>query len=256
MGIFVHEKMVRMLHLGLLGIVGISFLFILGSCAPLEWLLGKEQEKTPSELMNQGIKDLERGYYKSATEAFQKIKDRYPYSKFAILAELKMADTLFMQSSYDEAYEAYKEFERLHPKNPKVPYVIYREGLCHYKQMRGVDRDQTPAMKAKEDFGRLIRRFPKDVYASRARMKIRKCYMELAQHELYVGRFYFKGKHYRAAAERFRYAVEHYPDVGQYYDALEYLGKCEERLASIRSRKEHSSRGFFDKVIKGLKGLF
>jgi len=196
-----------------------AVLLLLAGCAPLEWLLGKEEEKTPSELMAQ------------AGEAFQKIKDRYPYSKFAILAELKMADTLFMRSSYDEAYDAYKEFERLHPTHQAIPYVIYREGMCHYKQMKSIDRDQGPSTKAKEDFGRLVNRFPKNVYAARARMKIRKCYVNLAQHELYVGRFYFRMKEYRAASSRFRYAIGHYPDVGQYYEALEYLGRCEEKLA-------------------------
>jgi outer membrane protein assembly factor BamD len=208
-----------------------AVLLLLAGCAPLEWLLGKEEEKTPSELMAQAGEDLDRGYYKAAAEAFQKIKDRYPYSKFAILAELKMADTLFMRSSYDEAYDAYKEFERLHPTHQAIPYVIYREGMCHYKQMKSIDRDQGPSTKAKGDFGRLVNRFPKNVYAARARMKIRKCYVNLAQHELYVGRFYFRMKEYRAASSRFRYAIGHYPDVGQYYEALEYLGRCEEKLA-------------------------
>ena len=221
---------VRFSHLALACMV-CAALLILGSCAPLEWLLGKEEEQPPSELMQQAMEDLDRGYYKAATEAFQKIKDRYPYSKYAIVAEMKMADTLFIQSSYDEAYDAYKEFEKLHPKHPSIPYVIYREGMCHYEQMDSVDRDQTHSMKAREEFGRLVNRFPKSIYASRARMKIRRCYRDLAQHELYVGRFYFKKKEYGAAAARFRYAIEHYPDVGQYYEALEYLGKCEEKLA-------------------------
>lgn len=225
-----HKNKVCSSRVALLCLCIVVLLFLLWGCAPLEWLLGKEEEKSPSEIMSQAMHDLDRGYYKSATEAFQKIKDRYPYSKFAVLAELKMADALFMQSSFEEAYDAYKEFERLHPKNPKIPYVIYREGMCHYKLMRSIDRDQSYSIKAKEDFGRLIKRFPKNVYASRARMKIRRCYMDLAQHELYVGRFYFRMKKYRAAAGRFRNAIEHYPDVGQYYEALEYLGKCKERL--------------------------
>ncbi len=227
-----HKKSVACLyHLVVLCILGGTLILILGSCAPLGWFLGKGEEKPASELMQQALEDLDRGYYKAASEAFQKIKDRYPYSKFAITAELKMADTLFMQSSYDAAYDAYKEFEKLHPKNTGIPYVIYRQGMCHFKQMRSVDRDQTHSMKAKEDFGRLVKRFPTSVYAARARMKIRRCYMDLAQHELYVGRFYFKMKKYRAAAGRFRYAIEHFPDVGQYYEALDYLGRCEERLA-------------------------
>lgn len=186
--------------------------------------------------MDKAMEDLGRGYYKSATESFQKLKDRYPYSKFAIVAELRMADTLFLQSSYDESYEAYKEFEKLHPKHPSIPYVIYRQGLCHFRQMKTIDRDQTHSLKAKDEFGRLVKRFPRDVYASRARTKIRKCYIDLAAHELYVARYYFKKKQYGAAAGRFRNAIEKYPDVGQYFEALEYLGKCKEKLA-----KKHKS---------------
>ncbi len=214
----------------------LSLILLLSGCATLDWFLGKEPERGPSELMDKAMEDLGRGYYKSATEYFQKIKDRYPYSKFAIIAELKMADTLFLRSSYDESYEAYKEFERLHPKHPSIPYVIYRQGLCHFRQMKTIDRDQTHSLKARDEFARLVKRFPRDVYASRARMKIRKCYIDLAAHELYVARFYYKKKQYRAAAGRFRHAIEDYPDVGQYFEALEYLGKCEEKLA-----REHSS---------------
>jgi outer membrane protein assembly factor BamD len=226
-----HKTPLRTYNIKLVCLLAGAALLLLAGCAPLEWLLGKAEEKTPSELMAQAMEDLDRGYYKAASKAFQEIKDRYPYSKFAILAELKMADTLFMQSSYDEAYDAYKEFERLHPTHRAIPYVIYREGMCHYKQMKSIDRDQSPTVKAEEDFGRLVNRFPKNVYAARARMKIRECYASLAQHELYVGRFYFRMKKYRAASIRFRYAIRHYPDVGQYYEALEYLGRCEEKLA-------------------------
>jgi outer membrane protein assembly factor BamD len=213
----------------LMGLVSLTSL--LSGCATWDWIMGKGPELGPSELMDKGMADFGRGYYKSATESFQKIKDRYPYSKFAVTAQLKMADTLFLRSLYDESYEAYKEFEKLHPTHPSIPYVIYREGLCHFNQIKTIDRDQTNSRKAKDEFARLVKRFPRDVYASRARMKIRKCYMDLAAHEIYVARFYYRKKEYRAAAGRFRYAIEHYPDVGQYAEALEYLGKCEERLA-------------------------
>ncbi|MFZ0448924.1 MAG: outer membrane protein assembly factor BamD [Desulfatiglandaceae bacterium] len=221
----------RKFYLAVFLIGFVSLTSLLSGCATLDWFLGKKTERGPSELMDKAMEDLGRGYYKAATESFQKIKDRYPYSKFATIAELKIADTLFLLASYDESYEAYKEFERLHPTNPSIPYVIYREGLCHFNQIKTIDRDQTHSVKAKEEFDRLVKRFPKDVYASRARMKIRKCYIDLAGHELSVAHFYYKKKEYRAAAGRFRYAIENYPDVGQYAEALEYLGKCEERLA-------------------------
>ena len=93
-----------------------------------------------------------------------------------------------------------------------------------------LDRDQAEIMSAREHFERLIKKFPKSIYARRAERKIRECYIILAEHELYVGRFYYQKRKYRAAYARFRYVVETYPDLGQYHEALEYMAKCKEKI--------------------------
>ena len=43
------------------------------------------------------------GDYKVAIENFQKLKDWYPFSKYAILAELKIADSHYHLEQYEEA---------------------------------------------------------------------------------------------------------------------------------------------------------
>ena len=187
-------------------------------------------EKPPAELMSDGLEDLESGRYTAATEAFQKIKDRYPYSKFAVAAEIKLADSLYKRDLYDEAFDAYDEFERLHPKHPSIPYVIYQKGMCHFSQVSTIDRDQSHTRQAKVEFDRLLKRFRQSEYANRARVKLRECYIYLAEYELYVGHFYFKMKKYRTAMDRYRYLLENYPDLGQYKEALEYMSKCKEIL--------------------------
>jgi outer membrane protein assembly factor BamD len=187
-------------------------------------------EKPPAELMSDGLEDLESGRYTSATEAFQNIKDRYPYSKFAVAAEIKLADTLYKRELFDEAFDAYDEFERLHPKHASVPYVIYQKGMCHFTQVRTIDRDQSHTYQARGEFDRLLKKFPRSVYANKARRKLRECYIYLAEYELYVGHFYYKMKRYRTAMGRYRYLLENYPDLGQYKDALEYMSKCKEIL--------------------------
>jgi len=189
-----------------------------------------EDEKTPEALMSEGMNYFESGRYGAAAEAFQMIKDRYPYSKFAVVAELKLADAFYGKELFDEAFETYRDFERLHPKNPDVPYVVYQQGMCRFGQIDSIDRDQSAAFKAKDEFERLIKKFPGNEYARRARIKLRECYIYLAEHELYVGHFYFKMKDYRAAMGRYRYIIENYPDFGQYGEALEYLHKCREKL--------------------------
>lgn len=210
--------------------VGLSLMLFLSGCSLFGWS-SKEEEKTPQELMSEGMEYFEGGYYESATESFQKLKDRYPYSKFAVTAEIKMADSLYRRDLYAEAYDAYSEFEKLHPRNPEIPYVMYQRGMCHFKQVTTIDRDQAHTFLAKEEFERLVKKFPENEYAHRARLKIRKCYIYLAEYELYVARFYFKQKKYRAAMDRYLYVLKNYPDLGQYHEALEYLGKCKEKLA-------------------------
>jgi outer membrane protein assembly factor BamD len=210
---------------------GMILVFLLGGCAFLDSFFDKDEEESPSELMADGTAHLEKGNYEAATEAFQKLKDRYPYSKYAIGAELKMADSLYQRKEFIQAYEAYDEFERLHPKNSDIPYVIYQKGMCHFRQVTTIDRDQSQALKAKEEFERLIRRFPRDDYANIARKNLRRCLVYLAEYELYVGHFYYKKGKYRAALERYSYIIENYPDLGQYHEALEYISKCKGKLA-------------------------
>lgn len=222
-------------------------LLLFNGCALWNEFFGQE-ELTPAELMSDGLEKYRDGQWKAATEIFQKITDRYPYSKFAIEAELKMADALYEQGLYAEAYDAYKQFEKLHPRNPQIPYVIFRQGMCYFSRSKTIDRDQSHTQEATEEFDRLIKRFRNSPYADRARKKLRECYVNLARHELYVGHFYFKMEKYRAAMDRYLYAIEHYPDLGQYHEALEYIKKCKEKRLHKEAEEGTwwgSLKGFF-----------
>jgi len=203
-----------------------------------DYLFGGGEEMNPAELMARGMEKMDKGQYKAAVESFQMIKDRYPYSKYAVLAELRMADALYRTEEYDAAFEAYDEFEKLHPKHKHIPYVIYQKGMCHFRQMRSNDREQSHTLRAKEEFERLIRRFPRDDYAHLARKNIRKCLIFLAEYELNVGHFYFKMGKYKAALARYDYIIKNYPDMGQYSEALEYISRCKQKLAEGEKKKE------------------
>jgi outer membrane protein assembly factor BamD len=155
------------------------------------------------------------------------LRDWYPFSKYAILAELKIADGYFNLESYTDAIFAYEEFEQLHPRNEAVPYVIFRIARSYFNQIDTIDRDQTNATKALETYRRLVQQYPTDVYAGMARSDMLACYQSLAGHEFYVGVFYYKDKNYNAAKVRFTAVVKNYPDVGYHQPALTYLANCE-----------------------------
>lgn len=202
-------------------------LFVVPGCA---WFKSKE-EKTAQELASDGMDQFNNEDYKDSIESFEKLRDWYPFSKYVILAELKIADANYHIKNYDEAVAAYDAFENLHPRNEAIPYVIFQIGLCYYEQIDTIDRDQTPAKSALDTFSRLKNQFPEDVYAHRAEEHIKKCIKSLAGHEFYVGLFYYKSKHYKAALSRFKSVLSNFPDVGVHQQALQYVSLCEELLA-------------------------
>lgn len=212
------------------GFIIIQVAILLLSGCSLFGLGGEAPEKSPEELMREGISAFEEGDYTKAAEAFQDVKDRYPYSALAVEAELGLADALFRRKEFEAALEAYREFETLHPKNKSIPYVIYQQGMSHFLRMNPIDRDQTSTKDALKEFERLQREFPIDPFSLMAQRRIRRCLINLAEYELYVGHFYFKTGRYQAALRRFEYLITHYPDYGQYEDALVYMARCKEKL--------------------------
>ena len=188
-------------------------LWLAGGLAGCSCLSGKKHTESAEELAEKGMESFEDEDYKDALKAFNTLKERYPYSRYAILAELKVADAHFYREEYPEAIGAYEDFVQLHPKNEAIPYVKYQIGVCYYEQMLSKDRDQTPTRKAILSFERLLREHADSAYAGEAATKINDCRKLLAEHELYVGRFYYRSKHYGAALGRFEGVLNGYIDV-------------------------------------------
>jgi outer membrane protein assembly factor BamD len=103
--------------------------------------------------------------------------------------------------------------------------------MSYIEQLETVDRDQIAAKKAIETFNRLKKTYPASEYTAQAENNIRLSLKNMAGHEFYVGEFYFKNKHYKAAVVRFRTVVSSYPDVGLTQKALGYIARCETELA-------------------------
>ena len=207
--------------------LGLISLLILSGCSGS----GIKEEKTAEELANDGMNQFKKKRFRTSIEYFEKLKDWYPFSKFAILAELKIAEAHYSLMEYEDAIFSYKEFENLHPRNEAIPYVIYQIGRCYFDQIDTVDRDQTPAKRALDAFNRLKNQFPGNSYSNKAEEHIKKCLESLAGHELYVGLFYYKSKHYKAALHRFKLILSDYPDTKVYQKALHSVSLCEEMIA-------------------------
>ena len=206
----------------------LCLVLLVSGCA---WFGEENVEKPALDLIQDGVEAYDKGHYQEAIKNFEQLKDWYPFSKYAMLAELRIADSHYHQQQYPEAVQAYEEFEQLHPRNEAIPYIIYQIGQCYFEQIDTEDRDQTSAQKALETFQRLVRQHPGDPYAQKAMSHIQICYQSLAAHDFYVGMFYYRDQRYKAAKQRFLSVITKYPDTGVHYKAMLYLADCEAILA-------------------------
>ncbi len=213
-------------------VASILILALVSGCASF---FAPEAEKTAAELMAEGTAEFEDGDYLDAIKAFQKLKDWYPFSKYAIQAELKIADAHYNLKQYEEAIIAYESFEKLHPRNEAVPRVVYRIGRCYFDRIDTIDRDRITVEKAMDTFKRLRDRFPGNEFSEKAVEHIRACRKNLAEREFYVGRFYLKSDHYKAALHRFEIVRDEYSDVQIGEDITKYIKKCERLIAKGES---------------------
>ncbi len=201
-----------------------------------KYFVRKKPEKSPEELMQEGLDKFYSHKYDDALNAFQKVKERYPFSKFATMAELRVADAHYYEEEYPEAVAAYEDFSRLHPQHPEIPRVLYQIGMCHYKQRLSIDRDQTETRAALEAFERVTKTYPKSEYAKKAQILIRKCRELLAQHELYVAKFYYRTHQFKAAMFRLETLRNNYSDVNNpklKREFKELYTKCYKKLCEL-----------------------
>jgi len=178
--------------------------------------------------------------YDAAIETFQTIIDNYPYSEYAVMAELEIADAYFEQAKYEEALSYYRDFSDLHPQNPKVPYSIFRSALCHENRVMSPNRDQTATRDALQFLDRLISKYPHSEYTPEAEELWREMRLRLAQQIMEIADFYRKHEEFEAAAARYRSLLNEYPGLGLDAPALYQLGVCYREM----DRDEEAERIF------------
>ncbi|MBW2040156.1 MAG: outer membrane protein assembly factor BamD [Deltaproteobacteria bacterium] len=206
----------------LIGVVIVASLLLLG-CA------GKRKSqpppKDPAVLYTKGIIIFNKGKYKEAIEAFTQLKNYFPSDElYALKADLRIADCYFFRKEYPEAITRYTEFKKRHPFHPDVPYVEFQIGLCYYQQILSKDRDQEATVKALTAFQNVASNYPDTIFAQKAREKIAFCRRRLAEHELYIARFYLRKGKYPAAAKRLTSVLERNPAFGIEDEVLYFLG--------------------------------
>jgi outer membrane protein assembly factor BamD len=177
----------------------------------------------PEELYNNGIDALNQKRYTTAVSQFDAIEQNYPYSSWAVNAQLMHGYTEYLQNHYTEAVGALDRFIQLHPTNPSVAYAYYLRALSYYEQIADIQRDQKGTQIAMNALQEVVNRFPESAYGRDARLKIDLCRDHLAGKEMEIGRWYEGQKLYAAAINRFQRVVDDYQTTNHVPEALHRL---------------------------------
>jgi len=198
---------------------------LLSACAS-----APKSDGTPEQDYAQAKRYIEMRDYTLALETLEKFSTKHPYSQFSVQAELLRAYAAYEHEEYALAETLCVDFINRHPRHPDVAYAHYLIGLIHYEQIAAAKKDQGETHAAIDAFNVLIGKFPDSEYARDATERMPRLYNLLAEHELTIGKFYYKQDRFVAAANRFQVIVSEYQASPFIAEALFYLAASYEAL--------------------------
>lgn len=175
----------------------------------------------------QGVEALEDGDYLEAVRQFSFVKNKFAYSKYAALSELRMADAYFQQEKFIEAIDAYQTFAQSRPNHEQTQYALFQVALSYYEQLPSSfflfppphERDRGATHDAARALNAYLSRFPEGEYAATARQRLISCRGALADHELYVARFYLREARPASARGRLEKVFREFEDTPKQWKA-------------------------------------
>lgn len=203
---------------------------------------------TARQNYEKGLAELKDQNYQEATRYFSFVRQKFPFSRYAVLAELALADTQFERGNYQEAIDAYKTFIRLHPTHEKVEdgYVAFRIAEAYVKEMPddffllppAYEKDQSAVRDALRELNDFMDKYPDSKLLPQARKYRREVLRRLIEHEVYVARFYLDREQPRAAILRLEGALKRYPDSGREAELLLALGETHLQMGNAARAKQ------------------
>jgi outer membrane protein assembly factor BamD len=157
-----------------------------------------------------------------AQTRLREVKRKYSYSKYARLAELRIADADFEQEKYSDAIREYKDFIHAHRSDADdVAYARARIAESTFSQIPETalvgapeERDQASVVDAYKELSSFLSDYPDSKQSAHVRELLVQVVARLVRHELYVASFYLAKDNYDAAVARIQYALHAYASGG------------------------------------------
>ncbi len=166
----------------------------------------------------EAMKEFDSHNWIESQALFREVKRKYHYSKYAKLAELRIADADFEQEKFAEAIRGYRQFVHDHRSDPEeVSYARSKIAEAQYKQISesillptADERDQAVILDAFKELKGYVHDYPNSKDTAKIRELLEEVTARLMRHELYVARFYLQRDNFDAAVIRIQYAMRNF----------------------------------------------
>lgn len=203
---------------------------------------------TAQENYTKGEEKLEKKAWVGAAKYFAFVKARFAYSKFAVLAELRLADAEFGAGHRLQAIDGYKMFIKFHPTHDMVinGYCSFQIGEAYYKMLPSDwwllppshEKDQSATADAHRQLSTFLKKYPKSPYSEQASDRLTKINERLAEHEMYVARFYWDRGRAMGTVIRLRKLLKSHNGTRLDAPAMYLLGKAYVKVKMHARAKE------------------
>lgn len=189
--------------------------------------------------------------WESATTMFEQVKREFAYSRYARLAELRLADIAFKQDKFPEAATAYRSFVHDHPNDSGVAYARFQITKALFEQTGDTiflppqeERDLASAADAYTAMKSFLSDFPRYEGVPEVEYMLTMVTGLLVRHELHVARFYLNKGLFEAAVARCLYALERYEGSGLEAESMVLLGET-----YLKLKRQQEARSTFTAVL-------
>tara|TARA_B100000579_G_scaffold418457_1_gene416039 strand:+ start:811 stop:1686 length:876 start_codon:yes stop_codon:yes gene_type:complete len=228
-----------------------NFLIVLliVSCSSNEEL--PDERLVEKELYDQAQSRLKSASYSTAIISLESLESRFPFGRYAEQAQAELIYAYYMNSQFEASESAAQRFINLHPRHSHTGYAYYMKGLAAFTDDAGLfsryfqsdlfKREIIMAQRSFDELSDFISRYPNSKYVPHAKQRMIYLRNLLAEHEIYVAKFYMKRGAYLAAVGRAKYVIEHLPKTPQtpyaisiLVEAYEILGYPELKDANLK----------------------
>jgi outer membrane protein assembly factor BamD len=198
--------------------LALSFGPVLGACQKEEPKTALGYTADAKRAYEAALEEFNAHNWLESQNLMREVKRKYSYSKYARLAELRIADADFAQDKFADAIREYRQFVHDHRSdNEEVAYARSRIAEAQYKEIgdsfllpSGDERDQAVIMDAYKELRGYVHDYPDGKETDHVRELLADVTARLVKHELYVARFYLQRDNYDAAVSRIQYALRNF----------------------------------------------